>query len=236
MGGRNGKENEYTQATLAGLEAPVVEETELANCLVLLRPEYTDIGNKQAWTCAVHAQPSEERARLLPHWRAGSLRQTNFGDNRPLPGFDGGTSLLSPAIGSHPQLKQPVLGHCVPSQMPSPKHLHNCFLPSPFLPSRFSLSGIEPERSFRLSTRSSSETDTRLGLDWCRWESIEGAASSVSAGCPRWFLSQKARLVFGAGTSPCVPSVFCSVTHSAFLRYIQQSRKKCRYVLCSARL
>src|SRR2546430_13228975 len=106
MGGRNETEqNSYTQPLLDGLEAPKPEETELANCLVLSRPEYTDTGNKHEWVCAVHAQPSEERARLLPHWRAGSLRQTNFGDNRPLPGFDGGTSLLSPAIGSHPHLK-----------------------------------------------------------------------------------------------------------------------------------
>jgi len=100
---------------------------------------------------------------------------------------------------------------------------HHFFLPSPFLPSRFSLSGTEPERSFRLSTRS--ETDTRLGLDWCRWEKHKGATSSVSAVGPPWFLSQSARLVFGAGTSPCVLSVFCSVTLSAFLRSIQQSGK-----------
>ena len=58
MGGRNGKENEYRQATFAGLEAPLAEETELANCLVLSQPAYTDTGKKQAWACAIHAQPS----------------------------------------------------------------------------------------------------------------------------------------------------------------------------------
>ncbi len=58
MGGRNGKENEYRQATFAGLEAPLAEETELANCLVLSQPAYTDTGKKQAWACAIHSQPS----------------------------------------------------------------------------------------------------------------------------------------------------------------------------------
>ena len=58
MGGRNGKENGFTQQFLAGLEAEKPEETELANCLVLSRPAYKDTGKKQEWSCAVHAQPS----------------------------------------------------------------------------------------------------------------------------------------------------------------------------------
>ena len=58
MGGRNGKENGLTQPSLAGLEAEKPEETELANCLVLSRPEYKDTGKKQEWSCALHAQPS----------------------------------------------------------------------------------------------------------------------------------------------------------------------------------
>lgn len=58
MGGRNGKENGYTQPCLSGLEAEKPEETELANCLVLNRPEYKDTGKKQEWTCSLHAQPS----------------------------------------------------------------------------------------------------------------------------------------------------------------------------------
>lgn len=58
MGGRNGKENGYTQPRLSGLEAEKPEETELANCLVLNRPEYKDTGKKQEWTCSLHAQPS----------------------------------------------------------------------------------------------------------------------------------------------------------------------------------
>ena len=58
MGGRNGKENGLTQPSLTGLEAEKPEETELANCLVLSRPEYKDTGKKQEWSCALHAQPS----------------------------------------------------------------------------------------------------------------------------------------------------------------------------------
>src|SRR5260370_35823471 len=58
MGGRNGKENGFTQPSLTGLEAEKPEETELANCLVLSRPMYKDTGKKQEWTCALHAQPS----------------------------------------------------------------------------------------------------------------------------------------------------------------------------------
>ena len=58
MGGRNGKENGLTQPHLSGLEAEKPEETELANCLVLSRPEYKDTGKKQEWSCALHAQPS----------------------------------------------------------------------------------------------------------------------------------------------------------------------------------
>ena len=58
MGGRKGKENGLTQPSLAGLEAEKPEETELANCLVLSRPEYKDTGKKQEWSCALHAQPS----------------------------------------------------------------------------------------------------------------------------------------------------------------------------------
>ena len=58
MGGRNGKENGLTQPLLSGLEAAKPEETELANCLVLSRPEYKDTGKKQEWSCALHAQPS----------------------------------------------------------------------------------------------------------------------------------------------------------------------------------
>jgi hypothetical protein len=57
--GRNNKEDSaYTQPTIAGLEAPQPEETELDNCLVLSRPEYKDTGKKQEWACAIHAQPS----------------------------------------------------------------------------------------------------------------------------------------------------------------------------------
>ncbi len=58
MGGRNGRENGLTQPLLAGLEAEKPEETELANCLVLSRPEYKDSGKKQEWTCSLHAEPS----------------------------------------------------------------------------------------------------------------------------------------------------------------------------------
>lgn len=58
MGGRNGKENGFTQPTLTGLEAEKPQETELDNCLVLSRPEYKDTGKKQEWTCSLHAQPS----------------------------------------------------------------------------------------------------------------------------------------------------------------------------------
>jgi hypothetical protein len=58
MGGRNGKENGLTQPSLTGLEAEKPQETELANCLVLSRPEYKDTGKKQEWSCALHAQPS----------------------------------------------------------------------------------------------------------------------------------------------------------------------------------
>ena len=58
MGGRNGRENGLTQPSLTGLEAEKPEETELANCLVLSRPEYKDTGKKQEWSCALHAQPS----------------------------------------------------------------------------------------------------------------------------------------------------------------------------------
>jgi len=58
MGGRNGKENGLTQPHLSGLEAEKPEETELANCLVLSRPEYKETGKKQEWSCALHAQPS----------------------------------------------------------------------------------------------------------------------------------------------------------------------------------
>ena len=58
MGGQNGKENGLTQPSLTGLEAEKPEETELANCLVLSRPEYKDTGKKQEWSCALHAQPS----------------------------------------------------------------------------------------------------------------------------------------------------------------------------------
>ena len=58
MGGRNGKENGLTQPALAGLEAEKPEERELANCLVLSRPEYKDTGKRQEWSCTLHAQPS----------------------------------------------------------------------------------------------------------------------------------------------------------------------------------
>src|SRR5450755_3796724 len=58
MGGRNGRENGFIQPGLAGLEAEQPEETELANCLVLSRPEYKDAGRKQEWSCSLHAQPS----------------------------------------------------------------------------------------------------------------------------------------------------------------------------------
>ncbi len=58
MGGRNGKENGLTQPSLTGLEAEKPEETELANGLVLSRPEYKDTGKKQELICALHAQPS----------------------------------------------------------------------------------------------------------------------------------------------------------------------------------
>ena len=58
MGGRNGKENGFTQPLLTGMEAEKPEETELANCLVLRRPEYKDSGKKQEWVCSLHAQPS----------------------------------------------------------------------------------------------------------------------------------------------------------------------------------
>ncbi len=59
MGGRNETgRNGYRQPTLDGLEAPEPEETELANCLVLSRPEYTDTGKKHEWVCTIHAQPS----------------------------------------------------------------------------------------------------------------------------------------------------------------------------------
>src|SRR5438045_9758542 len=58
MGGGNGKENGLTQPALAGLEAEKPEETELANCLVLARPEYKDTGKRQEWSCTLHAQPS----------------------------------------------------------------------------------------------------------------------------------------------------------------------------------
>src|SRR5947209_9743472 len=47
--GRNGKEDaHYSQPTLAVLEAPQAEETELDNCLVLSRPEYKDTGKKRS--------------------------------------------------------------------------------------------------------------------------------------------------------------------------------------------
>lgn len=55
---RNGKENEYTQPVLDGLNTPESAETELDNCLVLTRPVYKDTGKKQEWTCSIHAQPS----------------------------------------------------------------------------------------------------------------------------------------------------------------------------------
>ncbi len=58
MGGRNGKENGFTQPLLTGLEAEKPQETELDNCLVLSRPEYKDSGKKQEWSCSLHAQPS----------------------------------------------------------------------------------------------------------------------------------------------------------------------------------
>ena len=58
MGGRNGKENGFTQPSLTGMEAEKPEETELANCLVLSRPVYKDAGKKQEWSCPLHAQPS----------------------------------------------------------------------------------------------------------------------------------------------------------------------------------
>src|SRR6266487_4340750 len=58
MGGRNGKENGFIQPALAGLEAEKPEERELANCLVLSRPEYKDTGKRQEWSCTLHAQPS----------------------------------------------------------------------------------------------------------------------------------------------------------------------------------
>ncbi len=58
MGGRNGKENGFTQPLLAGLEAEKPEAIELANCLVLARPEYKDTGKRQEWSCTLHAQPS----------------------------------------------------------------------------------------------------------------------------------------------------------------------------------
>ncbi len=58
MGGGNGKENGFIQPRLLGMEAVQPEETELANCLVLSRPVYKDIGKKQEWTCVLHAQPS----------------------------------------------------------------------------------------------------------------------------------------------------------------------------------
>jgi hypothetical protein len=58
MGGRNGKEEDFTQPILAGMEGLQPEETELDNCLVLSRPVYRDTGKKQEWTCVLHAQPS----------------------------------------------------------------------------------------------------------------------------------------------------------------------------------
>jgi len=58
MGGRNGKENGFTQPFLVGLEAEKPQETKLDNCLVLTLPEYKDTGKKQEWTCSLHAQPS----------------------------------------------------------------------------------------------------------------------------------------------------------------------------------
>jgi hypothetical protein len=58
MGGLNGKENGFTQPSLAGLEAEEPQETKLDNCLVLTPPEYKDTGKKQEWTCSLHAQPS----------------------------------------------------------------------------------------------------------------------------------------------------------------------------------
>ena len=58
MGGRNGKENGYSQPSLTWLEAEKSEETELDNCLVLSRPVYKDTDKRQEWVCCLHAQPS----------------------------------------------------------------------------------------------------------------------------------------------------------------------------------
>src|SRR5690242_1690959 len=57
MGGK-GKEDEFNQPLLAGMEGLQPEETELDNCLVLSRPEYKDTGKKQEWACVLYAEPS----------------------------------------------------------------------------------------------------------------------------------------------------------------------------------
>jgi hypothetical protein len=66
--GRNGKEEQpYIQSSLvwgeAEVEAPIPEETELENCLVLSRPVYKTTKrekgeNEQHWVVRVHAQPT----------------------------------------------------------------------------------------------------------------------------------------------------------------------------------
>ena len=113
-------------------------------------------------------QPAEERpfAALL---HAGSLRQTNSGDNRALLGFDGVTS--------------------------------------PSFPSRFSLSGTEPERSFRLSTKELRAVFPPVAhLGFWRWHVPM---------CPISVLF-------------CYPLGFPSIDSA--------ERENCRYARCSARL
>lgn len=58
MGGRNGKENEYTGSLFSELETEKPKEIHFDNCLVLAQPEYREIGKIPEWVCSVHAQRS----------------------------------------------------------------------------------------------------------------------------------------------------------------------------------